>query len=67
LLWHQDLCEGSAFEAFFIDDVELQVLSQLGEWAVARADRNWDRGQLILVDEAYATRPRQKRLTTVAR
>jgi len=52
LLWHQDLCEGSAFEALFIDDVELQVLSQLGEWAVARADRNWDRGQLVLVDKA---------------
>jgi hypothetical protein len=36
----------------FIDDVELQVLAQLGKWAVARADRNWDRGQLILVDKA---------------
>jgi hypothetical protein len=52
LPWDQDLCEGSAFEAFFIDDVELQVLSQLGKWAVARADRNRDRGQLILVDKA---------------
>jgi hypothetical protein len=52
LLWHQDLCEGAAFESFFIDDVELQVLSEFGKWAVASADRNWDRGQLILVDKA---------------
>src|SRR5437763_7525972 len=54
LLWDQDLCEGPALEAFFIDDVELQMLFQLGEWALARADRNWDRGQLVLVDKPQA-------------
>jgi len=36
------LREGSASEAFLFDDVELQVLIQLCEWAVARADRNRD-------------------------
>src|SRR3954452_23602130 len=51
---HQDLREGSALEALFIDDVELQVLSQLGKWTLPRADRDWDRGQLVLVDEAQA-------------
>src|SRR4051794_35878329 len=51
---HQDLREGSALEAFLLDDVQLQVFSQLGEWAVARADRNRDRGQLVLVHEAQA-------------
>src|SRR5215217_7817116 len=53
-LRHQDLREGSALEAFLFDDVQLQVLSQLGEWAVPRADRNRDRGQLVFVDEAQA-------------
>src|SRR4051812_49423636 len=52
--WHQDLCEGPALEALLVDDVELQVLLQLGEGAAARADRNRDRGQLILVDQAQA-------------
>lgn len=42
-LRHQDLREGSASEALLFDDVELQVLIQLGERAVARADRNRDR------------------------
>jgi hypothetical protein len=42
-LRHQDLREGSASEALLFDDVELQVLIQLGEWAVARADRDGDR------------------------
>jgi hypothetical protein len=51
-LRHQDLREGSALEAFFFDDVQLQVLSQLGEWAVPRADRDRDRRQLVFVDEA---------------
>jgi hypothetical protein len=40
---HQDLREGSASEALLFDDVELQVLVQVGERAVARADRNRDR------------------------
>src|SRR3954452_348485 len=53
-LWHQDLGEGPALEALLLDDVQLQVLSQVGEWAAARADRNRDRGQLVLVDEAQA-------------
>src|ERR1044071_1640672 len=39
-LRHQDLRQGSASEALLLDDVELQVLIQLDEWAVARADRN---------------------------
>ena len=46
--------EGSALEAFLFDDVQLQVLSQLGEWAAPRADRNRDRRQLVFVDEAQA-------------
>jgi hypothetical protein len=49
-LRHQDLREGSALEALLFDDVQLQVLFQLGEWAVARADRNRDRRQLVFVD-----------------
>jgi hypothetical protein len=53
-LRHQDLREGSALEAFLFDDVQFQVLSQLGEWAVPRADRNRDRCQLVFVDEAQA-------------
>jgi hypothetical protein len=48
---HQDLREGSASEALLFDDVELQVLIELGEWTVARADRNRDRRQMIFVDE----------------
>jgi hypothetical protein len=51
-LRHQDLCEGSALEAFFSNDIQLEVLPQLGKRAVARADRDRDRGQLILVDKA---------------
>ena len=51
-LRHQDLREGAALEPLFFDDVQLQVLSQLGEWAVARADRDRDRRQLVFVDEA---------------
>src|SRR4051812_4646679 len=50
-LRHQDLREGSALEAFLFDDVQLQVLSQLGEWAAPRADRNRDRRELVFVDE----------------
>src|SRR4051794_18886520 len=51
-LRHQDLREGSAPEALLFDDVQLQVLSQLGEWAAPRADRNRHRRQLVFVDEA---------------
>src|SRR5215208_3788021 len=50
----QDLREGSASEALLFDEVELQVLVQLGERAVARADRDRDRRQLVFVDEAQA-------------
>src|SRR5262245_50905975 len=39
---HQGLRKGPAPEARLFDDVELQVLVQLGEWATARADRNRD-------------------------
>src|SRR4051794_16432187 len=39
-LRHEDLREGSAREALLFDDVQLQVLFQLGEWAAARADSN---------------------------
>jgi hypothetical protein len=53
-LRHQDLREGSALEAFLFDDLQLQVLSQRGKWAVPRADRNGDRRQLVFVDEAQA-------------
>src|SRR4051812_990903 len=51
---HQDLGEGSALEAFFFDDVEFQMRSQVGEWAAPRADRDRDRRQLVLVDKAEA-------------
>src|SRR5262245_43644354 len=49
---HQGLRKGPAPEARLFDDVELQVLVQLGEWAAARADRTRDRRQMVLVDEA---------------
>ena len=45
---------GSAREALLFDDVQLQVLFQLGERAAARADRDRDRRQLVFVDEAQA-------------
>ena len=53
-LRHQDLCEGSASEALLVDDVELQVLLEVCERAATRADRDRDRRQLELVDEAQA-------------
>ena len=40
---HQDLRDGSASEALLLDDLELQVLIEIGEWASARTDRNRDR------------------------
>jgi hypothetical protein len=40
---HQDLREGSASEALLLDDVELQVRIEIGEWAAALTDRNRDR------------------------
>jgi hypothetical protein len=40
---HQDLREGSASEALLLDDVELQVRIEIGEWAPALTDRNRDR------------------------
>ena len=40
---HQDLREGSASEALLLDDVELQVLIEICEWAAARTDGNRDR------------------------
>lgn len=40
---HQDLREGSASEALLLDDVELQMLIEVGEWAAARTDGNRDR------------------------
>src|SRR5215204_4664440 len=39
---HQDLREGSALEAFLFDDVQLQMLTQVGERAAPRADRYRD-------------------------
>jgi hypothetical protein len=53
-LRHQDLRERSALEAFLLDDVQLQMGFQIGERAAARADRDRDRGQLILIDEPQA-------------
>src|SRR4029079_5970095 len=46
---HQDLRQGTASEAFLLDDVELQMRCQLGEWAAPGADGNRDGGQLVLV------------------
>src|SRR5688500_2299744 len=51
-LRHQDLRKGSGREALLVDDVQLQVLFQFGEWAAARADGDRDRRQLVFVDEA---------------
>src|SRR3954454_5955603 len=53
---HQDLREGPAPEALLFDDVQLQVLSQFGERAAPRADRDGDRRQLVFVDGAKACR-----------
>lgn len=48
---HQGLREGSASEALLLDDVELQVLIEIGEWAAALTDRNRDRRKVVFVDE----------------
>src|SRR3954449_7653888 len=53
-LRHEDLRESAALEALLFDDVQLEVLFELGEWAVPRADRNRDRRQLVFVDETKA-------------
>ena len=42
----------ASLEALLADDLELQVLLEVGEWAAAGADRDRDRRQLELVDEA---------------
>src|SRR5882724_5987626 len=47
---HQRLREGSASEALLLDDLELEMLLEVGERAVTRADRDRDRRQLVLVD-----------------
>src|SRR6185312_5923335 len=46
-LRNQDLREGSASEAFFLDDVQLQMLPEIGERAVPCADCNGDRRELV--------------------
>ena len=48
---HQNLREGSASEALLFDDVERQVLIEIGEWAAARTDRYRDRRQVVFIDE----------------
>jgi hypothetical protein len=48
---HQDLREGSASEALLLDDVELQVLIEIGEWAAAVTDRNRGRRKVLFIDE----------------
>src|SRR5215813_13554536 len=50
----EDLPVGSAREALLVDDIELQVLFQLGEWAAPRADSDGNRHQLVFVDQAKA-------------
>src|SRR4051794_38101624 len=50
----QNVREGCASEALLFDDLELEVLLEVCEWAAAGADRNRDRRQLVLVDEAQA-------------
>ena len=49
---HQNLREGSASEALLFDDVELQVLIEIGEWAAALTDRDRHRRKVIFIDEA---------------
>src|SRR3954454_14098148 len=53
-LRRQDLREGSASEAFLSDDVQLQVILEVGEWTAPRADRNRDSRQLVFVDQPGA-------------
>src|SRR4051794_22229574 len=42
----------AAREALLTHQVQLQVLVEIGEWAVAGADRHGYPGELVLVDEA---------------
>ena len=48
---HQDLREGPVSEALLLDDVELQVLIEIGEWAAALTDRDRDRRKVVFIDE----------------
>ena len=48
---HQDLRESSASEALLLDDVELEVVIEIGERAAALTDRNRDRRKVVFVDE----------------
>jgi hypothetical protein len=48
---HQDLRERSASEALLLDDVELQVVIEIGERAAALTDRNRDRRKVVFIDE----------------
>src|SRR3954465_7206870 len=41
-LRHEDLRESAALEALLFDDVQLQVIFEVGEWTAPRADRNRD-------------------------
>jgi hypothetical protein len=54
LLRHENLRENSAAKALFVDDLELQVLLQVGERAAPRADRDRDRRQLEFIDKPQA-------------
>src|SRR4051812_3375101 len=54
VLRHQDLREGSASEALLLDDLELQVVVEVGEWAAPGADRNRDGRQLVFIDQTGA-------------
>jgi hypothetical protein len=49
---HQNLWERSASEALLAEDVELQVLIEIGEWDTARTDRNRDRRQVVFIETA---------------
>ena len=48
---HQDLRVSAASEALLLDDVELEVLIEIGEWAAALTDRNRNRRKVVFIDE----------------
>jgi hypothetical protein len=52
VLRHQDLRGSAALEAFRFYNVQVQVICELGGWALPRADRNRDRRQLVFGDRA---------------
>ena len=51
MTWDGNLSVGAARESLLVHQVQLQVLIEIREGAVAGADREGDPGELVLVDE----------------